>query len=182
MAGITFDAPERHDITGPLIFLAGPIQGAPLWQEEAISMIRTYSDTVHIASPCRRTLKRLTKPAASLAAQLTETFAGRKYTKQVDWETCYLNRAAENGCILFWLAKETNHICTRAYAQTSRFELGEWKERYRQNPKINLVIGIEHGFSGERYIRHRLDQDLPHLLIFDNLWKICQAAVELTRK
>lgn len=128
MEGITFDAPERPTVEGPLIFLAGPIQGAPLWQTEAISMIRTYSTTVHIASPRRRKLERLIKPTASFAARFTESFVGEMYIEQVDWETRYLNRAAENGCILFWLAKEENHICTRAYAQTSRFELAEWKK------------------------------------------------------
>lgn len=182
MEGITFDAPERPTVEGPLIFLAGPIQGAPLWQTEAISMIRTYSTTVHIASPRRRKLERLIKPTASFAARFTESFVGEMYIEQVDWETRYLNRAAENGCILFWLAKEENHICTRAYAQTSRFELAEWKERCRWNPNIKMVVGIEHGFSGEHYMRHRLRQDFPEMPIFDDLWKTCQAAIQLARK
>ena len=89
------------------------------------------------------------------------------FVEQVDWETCYLNKAAQNGAILFWLAKETSHHPERAYAQTTRFELAEWKTKYKQN-KINLLVGIEPKFPGERYIRHRFGQDCPEIHIHDS--------------
>jgi len=66
----------------------------------------------------------------------------------------------------------------RAYAQTSRFELGEWKARYERSG-IKLAIGIEKGFGNERYIRRRLGQDCPDLPVFSSLNETCSAAVGL---
>jgi hypothetical protein len=99
------------------------------------------------------------------------------YEKQVDWETHYLNKAASIGAIMFWLAKEVNHSCDRAYAQTTRFELAEWKVRY-QRDNIKLIVGIEEGFTGARYIRHRFSQDCPNIPICKNLEETCQQAIK----
>lgn len=33
------------------------------------------------------------------------------YNEQVDWETFHLRKAGENGCVLFWLAKEEVQDC-----------------------------------------------------------------------
>lgn len=181
MEGITFDAPQMVEISGPLIFLAGPIQGAPLWHDEAISVIRRMDKAVHIASPCRRRLRRLTAPVESAVARITKEFSDEMYNEQVDWETHYLNRAAENGAILFWLAKEHRHICSRAYAQTSRFELGEWKERSKWID-VRLVVGIEKGFTNERYLRRRILQDCPGVPILDTLEATCATALEIIRR
>jgi hypothetical protein len=57
--------------------------------------------------------------------------------------------------IMFWLAGETNHAYDRAYAQTTRFELGEAVTRHRLE-KIRVVVGIEKGFTNEKYIRHTI--------------------------
>jgi hypothetical protein len=180
MKGIVFDAPQVVEISGPLIFLAGPIQGAPLWHDEAISLIQKMDDSIHIASPCRRKLKRLTALVERLTAHLSQEFTDEMYNEQVDWETHYLNRCAEDGVVLFWLAKEHRHICTRAYAQTTRFELGEWKERSKWT-KTRLVVGIEKGFTNERYLRRRLTQDCPTVPILDTLESTCSSAIKLVR-
>lgn len=152
--------PDYVAIEGPVIFLAGPVQGARNWQEEAISRIRTADPFVHIASP-RRTY-------------VDDEFV---YEVQVDWETHYLRRAAQNGAILFWLAVEFVHICERAYAQTSRIELGEWKMRHERDGTI-LILGIEEGFSNARYIRQRFARDCPAVPIVDSLQDACRLAVE----
>ncbi|MBI4854122.1 MAG: hypothetical protein HY819_20185 [Acidobacteria bacterium] len=78
---------------------------------------------------------------------------------------------------MFWLAKEITHTCDRAYAQTTRFELGEWKARYDQG-KIKLVLGIEEGFSNSRYIRRRFSQDCPSVKICSSLEETCQEIVK----
>ncbi len=152
--------PNYVDINGPLIFLAGPIQGNSGWQQEAIQYLQQLAPACHIASP-----------------RYDKSTLGFVYAQQVDWETHHLQRAAQQGAILFWLAKEQQHVCERAYAQTSRFELGEWKARAEREP-INLVVGIEDGFSGERYIRHRLSHDCPQVPICNTLSETCQKAVE----
>jgi hypothetical protein len=102
------------------------------------------------------------------------------YDKQVDWETEHLARAAQNGVILFWLAKEPEHIDGRAYAQTTRFEIAEWKSRCQADPTIRIVIGIEESFPGARYIRRRYSQDCPGVPIVSTLEDACRRAVALS--
>ncbi len=151
--------PTHQEVEGPVVFLAGPIQGAPDWQKNAISIIQRLNPAVTIANP--------------RVEYLDGEFV---YEKQVDWETEYLNRAAKNGAILFWLAREQEHIPERAYAQTSRFEIAEWKAR-REKTKFNLIIGIEEGFSGARYIRRRVAQDCPDVPIVSTLQEACEIAI-----
>jgi len=154
---------EYAEITSPLVFLAGPIQGSRDWQKEAINFIRKIAPEINIANPRRK--------------YLPEEFV---YEKQVDWETYYLRRAGKNGCVMFWLAKEFKHECDRAYAQTSRFELGEWKVMH-QHEGAKLVVGIENGFNNARYIKRRLCQDCPNVPVLSDLEKTCRKATELAR-
>lgn len=84
---------------------------------------------------------------------------------------------------MFWLAKETEHVCHRAYAQTSRWELSEWKERLaRLGSDMPLVVGIEAGFSGERYMRYRLLQDLPTLHVHSTFEATMEAATQYLKR
>ena len=164
MKGKVISPPNHVDLKGPVIFLAGPIQDADKWQDDAIKIIQKNAPELNIASPRRD--------------YLDEKFV---YEKQVDWETHYLRRAAKKGVILFWLAKEFEHNCERAYAQTSRFEIAEWKERHiRDNCK--LVIGIEEGFTGARYIKRRFSQDCSDVPICSTLKETCMKAIELLKK
>ena len=155
--------PEIVEVNGPLIFLAGPIQGAKNWQNEAIRIIQKIDHEINIASPRRE--------------YLDGNFV---YDKQVDWETHYLRKAARQGVILFWLAKEFQHDQKRAYAQTSRFELAEWKIRHERDG-VRLVVGIEDGFSGTKYIKRRFSQDCPNIPILDSLEETCKKAIELLK-
>lgn len=145
----------------PVIFLAGPIQGAVDWQSKAIELIHSIRQNVVIASPRRN--------------NPPETF---NYLEQVNWETHHLRRAGKNGVLLFWLAREHEHDCSRTYAQTTRAELFEWKVKHEID-KTKMVLGIEEGFSGARYIRHRFSQDCRDIPIFDDLKATCFKAVEL---
>lgn len=155
-------------IEGPLIFLAGPIQGASRWQDLAIQIINSSAPDLYIASPRR-------------AEEAKGEFASAKYNEQVDWETYHIRRAAENGVIMFWLAKEFEHRCERAYAQTTRFELAEWKVRHERDG-IKLAIGIEDGFTGARYLMRRLSQDCPDIKLYSTLEHTCKEAIRLARQ
>jgi len=116
-----------NSIDGPVIFLAGPIQGAADWQTDAIQIINKHAPDLYVASP-RQTIKSLSD------------FTKEMYNTQVDWETYHLREAGKNGVVLFWLAKEFEHRCNRAYAQTTRFELAEWKLRHeRDRSNLSLV-------------------------------------------
>jgi hypothetical protein len=155
--------PKIVAVEGPLVFLAGPIQGAPDWQAEAIRWFQAEAPDLTMASPRR------------------ECSPGEfDYAAQVDWETHHLRRAAERGVILFWLACEAVSVHGRSYAQTSRFELAEWKVRHERDG-VRLVVGLEDGFSGARYIRHRFGRDCPAVPLVPSLEQACRAAAKLIR-
>ena len=153
--------PEVIPVEAPVIFLAGPIQGAPDWQAEAIRWFTQHSPGFAIASPRRDYLP-----------------GEFDYAGQVDWESHYLRRAAAHGVILFWLAREVLNLPGRSYAQATRFELAEWKVRHERDG-VRLVVGIEDGFSGGRYIRYRLGQDCPKVPLLTSLPAVCETAVRL---
>jgi hypothetical protein len=140
--------PEIVSVKGPVVFLAGPVQGAPRWQPEATARLLSKSPLVNVANPFG-----------------TDT----AWAQQWEWEAHYLQVA---DVILFWLPKEIQHECSRAYAQTSRFELGEWMAR--GGP---LVVGIEPGFVGEDYIRYRLGASRPDVVVCQTLPETCDAAL-----
>lgn len=149
---------------GPVIFLAGPIQGAPNWQAIAASTIHDVDPTIIVASP------RKDYPEGTFV-----------YEKQVDWETHFLRTAGRFGVVGFWLAAQTEETPGRSYAQTTRFELAEWKMRHEYEG-AKLTIGIEDGFGNARYIRRRFSQDCPDVKITDNLESMCHNAVDLIRR
>ncbi len=152
MTAVTIRPPHQmadgHTQEWPHVFLAGPIQGAPNWQKEAVAAIHHHE--VVIANP--RCFHR-----------------HDDYNSQVDWELKNLRRAAQFGAVFFWLAKPDPNQKQpegRAYAQTSRFELGEWVGRFAESDGWgSLVVGIEDGFSNERYIRRRLGHLWPEMVI-----------------
>ncbi|MCU0667351.1 MAG: nucleoside 2-deoxyribosyltransferase domain-containing protein [Patescibacteria group bacterium] len=159
--------PRIKNINGPLVFLAGPIQGGPNWQQEVILRIKSIDPTVNIASP------RFIYPP--------ETF---DYYKQLDWETYYLKLASETGVIAFYLANQdpvNPGPATRPYAQTTRFELGEWVANHiSSGGKIKIVIGIENGFSNARYIKYRITTQAPKITIIkDDIDMFCYETIEL---
>ena len=157
--------PAIREVRGPVLFLGGPIQDAPDWHALAIKMVRDISSDIIIASPRKDYL-----PGEFV------------YERQVDWETYYLNRAANFGAIMFWLAAQEYQTeneavaFPRPYAQTTRQELGEWRSERKHDHGINLIVGIEPGFSNARYTRRRFAQDCPGVPIFDNLADTCRAA------
>lgn len=150
-------APDYKQFEGQLIFLAGPIQGTEDWQGKAIELISKENPKMNIASP-------------------RGDYSNRQfdYNTQVDWETYHLNLAAKKGTIFFWLAKEKEHISNRAFAQTTRFEIGEWTTKYGQDKNIKLLIGIELGFSGQKYLLRRIGQNYPEIKIYSALEEMCK--------
>lgn len=157
--------PKYEKVKGPLIFLGGPIQGAPDWQKKAIEILKKISKA-HIASP-RRLENKFGK------------FTEADYNTQVEWEHHYLDYAAKHGVIMFWLANEIKNIPGRAYAQTTRFELGEAVARHYLK-EIKVVVGIEKGFSNERYLRKTIRAKAPDIPILNSLEETCRTAAALT--
>lgn len=151
--------------TDQVIFLAGPIQGAPNWQQEAvfrIAHLHNSPDTLHVLNPRREVVG--------------DEF---DYAQQVEWEIRGLERAVKLGGILFWFAARDYSIDVakeRCYAQTSRIEFGivtGWRD---YNPDLNVSIGIEPGYRGsDKYFRKRAaDYPIP---IFDSLENVCRDSI-----
>lgn len=151
--------PER-----PVIFLAGPIQGAPDWQQVAIDYIRSHAPDVDVASPRR--------PNAVKA-----DFAEGGYYAQVEWETALLERAVKRGVVLFWGAKEADPIPGRAYAQTTRVEFGIHLVHAMYGAW--LAVGVEEGFSGARYWRYQVNKKTPWINVRSSLEATCADAITL---
>ena len=150
--------PVIPHLNGPVVFLGGPIQGAPEWQAEAV---RLLLPSVHVANP-----------------RLTYKPGEFDYAGQVDWESALLRRAAREGVVLFWLAGQVVETPGRSYAQTSRYELAEWVTHAQYRP-VKLAVGISPGFGNARYIRRRTAQDLEGLPIFETLEETCAHALSL---
>jgi hypothetical protein len=47
---------------------------------------------------------------------------------------------------------------------------------------LGLVVGIEEGFTGERYIRRRFGQDVPDVPILGSLVQTCKAAISVATR
>lgn len=176
-----FTAPAPIDLAGPVVFLAGPIVwGEREWHDRAAATIAALAPGVHVASPRRdRTISaQLWNPRED---ERGAEFPEAAYNEQQDWETQSLRRAAHHGVVMFWLAREVEHRCERPHAQTTRFELGEWKERHARDG-VNLVVGIEPGFTGARYVLRRFAQDCPRVPVCATLEDTCRAAVDLVTR
>ena len=133
---ITPASPQKDYSDKKIVFLGGPIKGAPDWQSQAINDLADLD--IYVANPRR---------------EKVENF---NLDLQIAWESKFLAAA---DIILFWIPPKQEDIAGREYAQTSRFELGEWaaKTNYNQGNK-KLVVGIDDAFFGKSYIQLRLEE------------------------
>ncbi len=145
------------ELDGPVIYLNGPIQGVENWQQEAIDMLQDLAPDVHVVSP------------------RMQQFSGAQEAHWI-WETAYSERAALDGAILFWLARETRHRCSRSFAAQTRFELGEWAMKSSAG-MARLVVGIERGFTGGPYLQRRFTLADPNIPICRTLRQTGAATV-----
>jgi len=179
--------PEYGEAKGALIFLIGPIQGAPDWQSGAIEYLR-HIPGLTIASP-----RRIDAP---------NPFTDKDFYEQIDWEHFYIEKALKkkNGVLFCWFAKEEKrrlsigekvllaqqiknglYVPSRAYGQTSRFEIGVLAA-FSHSRNARIVAGIEPGFSGERYLRYTLKKKFPRIHLCDSFGETRKKAVELLHK
>ena len=109
------------------VFLAGPIQGAPKWQFDLPDI-----EGVVWISPRRKDY------------DLNDT----THSQQMQWETDALRAA---NIVLFWIPKEVEDIPGRAYAQTTRFELGENIARGKR-----IILGTYEDFPSRPYFEYKV--------------------------
>lgn len=137
MEVITSVSPEKDYSDKKIVFLAGPIKGAPDWQSQAINDLADLD--VYVANPRR------------------ENVMNFNLDLQVAWESRFLAAA---DVIMFWIPEKETDVVGRDYAQTSRFELSEWmaKTHYNHTHK-KVVLGIDDSFFGKSYIVKRLEAE-----------------------
>jgi len=131
---ITPISPQKDYSDKKIVFLAGPIKGAPDWQSRAIEDLADLD--VYVANPRR------------------ENVMNFNLDLQVGWESKFLALA---DVIMFWIPKKDADIAGRDYAQTTRFELSEWAAKTHYNREYKkIVVGIDDSFFGKSYIVKRL--------------------------
>ncbi len=134
---ITPVSPERDYSNKKIVFLAGPIKGAPDWQAQAIKDLADLD--VYVANPRR------------------ENVVNFNLDLQVNWESRFLAAA---DVIMFWIPPKETDVSGRDYAQTSRFELAEWMAKTHYNhTRKQVVVGIDDAFFGKSYIVKRLQAE-----------------------
>jgi hypothetical protein len=172
--GVMEHTPPGYFMPGddePVLFMAGPIQGAPDWQIKGLEVVRNIWDLdrmLHVVNP-----RWMAKP---------EEFVKND---QITWEKKYLRRASILGGLVFYLAAECSDAPApnklgRAYAQTTRHEFGRaagWKDN---DPSVVISLGMEDGYIGnEDYYRHTAEEfGLP---VHDNIEDTVAEAVENTK-
>lgn len=122
------------------VFLMGPIQGAPNWQQEVFDKF-PEDIPVTFLSPRRKN-----NPVGS--EDLKQVFSDEEYRKQVEWETLGLRTC---DCILCWFPLPAEEIPGRSYAQTTRFELGENLARGKR-----IICGYDPKIPGNRYFLNKI--------------------------
>ena len=108
------------------VFLAGPIQGAPDWQNNM-----PEEENIVWLSP-----RRPEYPVPNF-----------NYNEQVQWETDALRMA---NIVIFWIPEPAEDVAGRSYAQTTRFELGENLARGKR-----IIIGAYKDFPGRKYLEFK---------------------------
>ena len=154
-----------------LIFLAGPIRGAPEWQEEAIDFIMSKKPETYVASPRREVRGNVSRYVLS--------GMDNHFLRQREWERYYLDVASQNGSIMFWLPGEENHSCSKSYGAMTRLELGQWMTNYRKDNSLRVVFGSDGKFSEIDTIKYDLSLDAPNKVIYPTLEETCSAALDL---
>ena len=151
-----------------LYFLAGPIRGADNWHYDAMDILQQLDPNSYIASP-RRTLRE--------DLEKFRVYGGENFSRQRAWEKHYLEYASQHGSILFWLPGETEHNCEKAFGAITRFEMGQWLERYRQDNSTKWVFGSNGEFPELSTIQYDMTLDAPDLKLCSTLQETCEAAV-----
>lgn len=163
------------DLQKPLIFLAGPIRGAPRWRDVALRYILNSRNDIYIATPEKNIYDNDLK---AFAIKSGDSYLSR----QREWERHYLNHASIRGAIMFWLPQEVAHNCDVAYGSITKLELGQWMTKFNSNKNLRIAIGCDGNFSEWHTIKYDLSQDAPEIKIKNTLEETCDEAIRLACK
>ncbi|MDR1300121.1 MAG: hypothetical protein LBK50_00205 [Candidatus Nomurabacteria bacterium] len=163
-------------------FLAGPISGGDDWQRLAIAHLATYDPECFVACPCRYGEDK------KLQKYLVKSDGKVRFENQTHWERAFINHAAEHGCLLFWIPRESKRnprpAKSGSYAQDTVVELGRYSERVSQRG-WNMVVGAEsEALPNLRTIHKNLCYDFgcnwkpePEFPLYSSLARTVRAAI-----
>lgn len=183
--------PKTHATSwlGPLFFLAGPVRGGGDWQAAAYKELKdAMGEKFTAAIPTRYEADH---PLMSEA--LTADPTAPLFERQMAWERHYLSLAGLHskgaaGCLMFWLAKESDenpHPGPEPYAMDSRREMGEWYTRLEilGRSEVRLVVGAHPGFHGLDQIRRCLNESYGgEFPVYGSLFDTTRAAIVKARE
>jgi hypothetical protein len=173
MAKIYFvDAPNfqpTHTANAYSVFLIGPILGTWEWQEYAKNRLEFLAQQdssdleLVVFNPRQPQFKDL------------KDFDDDTFYQQVDWEHIHIARAGGKGVKLAWLANKTVDT-KRNYCLTTLFELGEiiGEEGHK-----NVVVGIEPGFTNEKYLQYTIEKKAPEIELTGDLDEACDLTFQM---
>jgi len=160
----------------PVLYLAGPVRNAPRWHEEVIRKLLVLNVGVHVACPAHHL-------SADLMSLVESDKGYPTFDRSASWENHYLDCAAKNGVIMFWLPGEIEHkeFSQKKYAHKTMLALGKWLEKAKADQGIHLVIGTDGLFPEWSSIKHQLEVDYPEVIVNTSLEDTVAKAVRMTR-
>jgi hypothetical protein len=131
----------------PLFFFAGPVLGGGDWQYHAYKEMGKLFPKFVSVIPCSY------PPSHPL---YKERLAGDEgfFGSLRRFERWYLEQAAfsaKQGCVIFWLPRESEtspRTDGSPYARDTYGEIGEWRGQLIHNRRFRIVIGGEKNFPG----------------------------------
>jgi len=163
----------------PVVFSAGPIRNGPIWQNSAMRWAVIRNEAIFFASPLREGEDGFDE---DLQPHLAPFTGEENFSRQRAWEQYYLNQAAVQGCVFFWLAKPLRRNLwkypEKSYAQMTMLELGGWLKAKELQPETRLVIGAEEGFPELSTIRFEIET-VTGLPVYETLKDTVNAAIDI---
>jgi hypothetical protein len=172
MGGVIIPEAFIDKIDRPIIYLIGPIRGAPNWQDEAVNLLLSEEPELLVVSPRRGVRDSISKHVLSGKDDC--------FPRQRTWERHYIKKAMEIGSLLIWLPGEKEHRCEKSYGAMTRFELGQIFTHNIYRP-VSFVIGSDGKFSELDTIKYDLIQDAPSSYIVGSLEQTCFEAIKLAK-
>lgn len=163
---------ERYKNALP-VFLVGPILGTWEWQEYAKKRLQ------YLASQDQTDLEIIVYNPRQLQFKDMCDFTDDTFYSQVNWEHYHLELTGFRGVKLAWLANKTVEL-NRNYCLTTLFELGEIIGA--TGPYRHAVVGIEPGFTNEKYLHYTIEQKAPEIELTSNLDEACDLTMQMLLK
>lgn len=152
----------------PVLFLAGPILGAPRWQAEALQYLADKDLPITAAVPIRYVPEGL------------ERFGYPNITseRQRNWERHYLDLAYGAGAVVFWMPGQIEPVSGKGYGSTTRVELAVTHTRKLLGQDLSFFVGTDGNFQDYRISEFDLLTDCPDTPIYTDMYEMLDATVK----